>query len=104
MVTSTDPRKVPQGLIHHWLGALFIPGAQIDQVLQVLNDYGRYSEMYKPLIRKAYLIERNGDTVKLSALAETQVDERKLQSEAAKRLKSEHSRLQKNLDTMYQDR
>lgn len=39
-----------------------------------------------------------------SALAETQVDERKLQAEAAKRLKSEHSRLQKNLDTMYQDR
>jgi len=39
-----------------------------------------------------------------SALAKTQVDERKLQSEAAKRLKSEHSRLQKNLDTMYQDR
>ena len=40
-----------------------------DQVMQVLNSYDRYSEIYKPLIRKTSVIEQAGDTVKLNVLA-----------------------------------
>jgi hypothetical protein len=37
--------------------------------MRVLNSYDLYSEIYKPLIRKASVVERDGDTVKLNVLA-----------------------------------
>jgi hypothetical protein len=69
VITNHDPRKVPQGLIHHWIGVMFVPNVSLDQVMRVLNSYDRYSEMYKPLIRKTSVVERDGDTVKLNVLA-----------------------------------
>lgn len=69
VVTKHDPRKVPQGLIHHWIGVMFVPNVSLDQVMQVLNSYDRYSDIYKPLIRKTSVIEQAGDTVKLNVLA-----------------------------------
>jgi hypothetical protein len=68
-VTNHDPRKVPQGMIHHWAGAMFVPNVTLDQVMRVVNNYDSYSEMYKPLIRKTAVLERDGDTVKLNVLA-----------------------------------
>jgi hypothetical protein len=69
VITNHDPRKVPQGLIHHWIGAMFIPNVSLDQAMRVLNGYDRYSDMYKPLIRKTSVIEQAGDTVKLNVIA-----------------------------------
>jgi hypothetical protein len=69
VITNRDPRKVPQGLIHHWVGVMFIPNVSLDQVMQVLNSYDRYGDIYKSLIRKASVIERAGDTVKLNVIA-----------------------------------
>jgi hypothetical protein len=69
VITNHDPRKVPQGLIHHWVGAMFVPNVSLDQVMRVLNNYDLYSDMFKPLIRKTSVIEREGDTVKLNVLA-----------------------------------
>jgi hypothetical protein len=69
VVTNHDPRNVPQGLIHHWVGVMFVPNVSIDQVMRVLISYDRYSEVYKPLIRKTSVVERNGDTVKLNVIA-----------------------------------
>jgi hypothetical protein len=69
VVTNHDPRKVPQGMIHHWVGAMFVPNVTLDRVMLVLNNYGRYSEMYQPLIRKTNVLDRDGDTVELNVLA-----------------------------------
>ena len=69
MITNHDPRKVPQGLIHHWVGVIFIPNVSLDQVMRVLNSYDRYGDFYKSLIRKTTVIERAGDSVKLNVLA-----------------------------------
>jgi len=62
------PEKVPQGLIHDWLGAAFIPGATIDGVFAFLNNYGRYAEFYKPAVIGATLLEDSGETKKFSLL------------------------------------
>src|SRR5207302_1074817 len=43
-----NPHKVPQGLIHHWIGAVFLPGARLDDVLSVVRDYGKYKDIYAP--------------------------------------------------------
>jgi hypothetical protein len=44
------PEAVPTGLIHHWIGAAFIPGARIDDVIAVVRNYNRYTEFYKPSV------------------------------------------------------
>jgi hypothetical protein len=41
---------VPHGLIHHWTGAIFIPSATLESVLDVIHDYSHYKEFYKPFV------------------------------------------------------
>ena len=41
-------QPVTSGLIHDWIGAAFIPGAKLDDVLAVVRDYDRYKVFYKP--------------------------------------------------------
>jgi hypothetical protein len=43
-------RAVPGGLIHDWIGAIFIPNASIESLLRVVRDYDRYKEIYKPVV------------------------------------------------------
>ena len=42
--------SVPNGLIHHWIGAVFIPDATASSLVAVLRDYDRYKEFYKPTV------------------------------------------------------
>ncbi len=42
------PKKVPSGLIHDWIGVGFLPNVKIADILQVVRDYDRYKEMYRP--------------------------------------------------------
>jgi len=42
------PFRVSSGLVHHWMGATFVPGARIDDVLSVLRSYERYKEIFHP--------------------------------------------------------
>ena len=51
----------PGGMIHHWTGAIFIPGAKLDDVLGVLEDYDKQSDYYSPDVERSKLEARNGD-------------------------------------------
>ena len=44
------PKHVPSGLIHHWMGATFIPNTTLNNVFAVTRRYDRYKEFYKPLV------------------------------------------------------
>jgi hypothetical protein len=57
--------RVPSGLIHHWVGVIFIPKATLPKTNAVLHDYEDEPEIYKPDIRRAKLIERNGNKSKI---------------------------------------
>jgi hypothetical protein len=57
--------QVPQGLIHHWSGIVFIPGATLSQTLAVLQDYNNHAKFYKPTIERSKLLERAGDNFKV---------------------------------------
>jgi hypothetical protein len=52
------PQSVPGGLIHHWVGAAFIPGARVEDVISVVRNYDRYTEFYKPSIVDARTLSR----------------------------------------------
>ena len=43
-------QNVPDGLIHHWIGAAFVPGPTIGNLLAIVHDHDRYSAMYKPVV------------------------------------------------------
>jgi hypothetical protein len=43
-------RNVPNGLIHHWIGAVLIPNTTIEGLLTVVHDYDRYKEIFQPVV------------------------------------------------------
>jgi hypothetical protein len=56
------PIRVPDGLIHDWLGAIFLPGTTIDDVTETLRDYERYTEYYRPTVANANRVDKgNGE-------------------------------------------
>jgi hypothetical protein len=59
--SGSGPGKVPEGLIHDWIGACFIPDATIPDTLQVVQDYNNHENVYKPEVIASKLISRNGD-------------------------------------------
>jgi hypothetical protein len=67
-VGSTHPLSVPRGLIHHWVGAVFIPGARIKDLDNVVGDYSKYSEIYRPSLIKAELLGSTADEQKFSIM------------------------------------
>src|SRR5271165_5705135 len=55
------PKPVPSGLIHHWMGAAFIPGVRLTEVLSVVRDYDHYKEFYKPNVVESKSLGTAGD-------------------------------------------
>jgi len=49
-VGQHNPKPVPSGLIHDWIGAAFVPGARLEDVLSTARDYSHYKEFYKPVV------------------------------------------------------
>jgi hypothetical protein len=52
---------VPDGMIQHWVGSMFIPGASIAQVKAVLQDYENYKNFYRPEVIESKQISHQGD-------------------------------------------
>jgi hypothetical protein len=55
------PIACPGGIIHHWEGLVFIPGAKLDDVLGTLEDYDKHSVYYAPDVERSKIESRNGD-------------------------------------------
>ena len=62
--TVDDGKKigVPAGIIHHWVGIAFLPGATLPQTKAVLEDYEHQKVNYYPDVRQSKLVSQNGDT------------------------------------------
>lgn len=52
----------PEGLIHHYEGAVFIPGATVNQVLAVVQNYDQHKNYYAPEVMDSKILERNGNS------------------------------------------
>jgi hypothetical protein len=57
--------EIPGGLIHHWVGVVFIPRASLSQTVALLQDYDHYANVYKPQVRRSKLVERNDNKFKI---------------------------------------
>ena len=56
---------VPDGMVHHWVGLIFIPGATLQQTLPLVKDYDRRAELYKPDVIASRTTWHKGDDYKM---------------------------------------
>ena len=61
-VVGHGTESVPGGLVHDWIGAIFIPGATIDRLLAVVHDYDNYQRMYRPIVTSSNRFVCTGDS------------------------------------------
>jgi hypothetical protein len=55
------PIACPGGMIHHWVGVVFIPDAKLDDVLGILQNYDHQSTYYTPDVERSKIESRDGD-------------------------------------------
>jgi hypothetical protein len=68
-LTTLDPSgkeiDAPDGIIHHWVGDVFIPGLSIRQVLDFVEDYDHHQTVYPEVVRSR-LISHEGNDYKVA--------------------------------------
>lgn len=68
VVSNLDHADVPSGLIHHWVGAMFLPGVTIDEVNVVFKDYDHYPDFFRARVVKVKVLEQREDYQKITTL------------------------------------
>jgi len=58
---SGQEMRAPNAIIHHWLGAVFVPGANLQQTIALMQDYDRHQDIYKPEVVRSRLLSRQGN-------------------------------------------
>src|SRR5258708_28844361 len=53
--------KVPGGLVHHWMGAMFIPNATIADLKAAVQGYENFKTYYKTEVTESKQIAHTGD-------------------------------------------
>jgi hypothetical protein len=65
VVDSGKRTDVKDGIIHHWTGAVFIPGANLQQTLRFVQDYNNVAKHYQPDLQSSRLLGRSGNTFRI---------------------------------------
>jgi hypothetical protein len=58
---SGKPIPTPGGMIHHWVGTVFVPGVTLAQTLSFMQDYDHKVEYFKPDIVRSKILRHEGD-------------------------------------------
>ena len=59
--SEDKPIAVPGGMIHHWIGTVFIPGATLAQTLALEQDYDHHQDYFRPDVMRSKILRRDGD-------------------------------------------
>jgi len=63
-LNSTDHREpisVENGMIHHWIGTVFIPGATLAQTLALEEDYDHHQDFFRPDVMRSKILRHDGN-------------------------------------------
>jgi hypothetical protein len=55
---------VPGGLIHDWVGAVYLPGATLEATLELLRNYDNHKRIYAPEVVDSRVLSRDGDRLR----------------------------------------
>ena len=65
-VTENGRRiDIPDGLVHHWVGTVFVPGIQVDAAVALMQNYDRHSQYFRPNVVQSKTLEHTGDRFRL---------------------------------------
>ena len=59
------PIQCPKGLIHHWVGVVFIPGATLVETLRLVEDYDHHAVYYQPDVMRSKILDHHGNDFKV---------------------------------------
>jgi hypothetical protein len=62
---------VPDGLIHHWIGTVLMPGVTVDHVIGFIREYQGYPAAFGPMIRSAKVEFEDADHYRVAMRTET---------------------------------
>jgi hypothetical protein len=57
--------SVPNGLIHDWIGTVFIPGATLQRTLLLVEDYNHHKDVYKPEVLDSRVLSHEGNDFRI---------------------------------------
>src|SRR6476661_2243810 len=60
-VGANPVSKVPGGLVHDWVGVVFLPGVTVDREMALAQDYNRHKDIYKPEVLDSRILSRDGN-------------------------------------------
>ncbi len=67
-IGSQSPKKVPSGLIHHWIGAVLLRDASLSDVLPVIRNYDHYKDVYRPAVIDSKAVSKSPGEDRFSML------------------------------------
>jgi hypothetical protein len=56
LTTENPPGKeieIPEGMVHHWVGAILIPGVTLDKLIPWLQNYSQYQDYFTDVERSS---------------------------------------------------
>lgn len=57
---SGKPIPCPGGMIHYWIGTVFIPRATLAQTLTLVQDYDHQQDIYRPDVVRSKILKHEG--------------------------------------------
>src|SRR6187397_2081309 len=63
---GTKEIEVPDGLIHHWVGTVFVPRITVKDAVALMQDYDRHSKYFAPAIARSKTLEHHGDRFRVA--------------------------------------
>lgn len=61
LASYDKPIAVPSGIIHHWIGTIFIPGATLAQTLALEEDYDHHQDYFRPDVQRSKILRHEGN-------------------------------------------
>ena len=58
-------QTVPDALLHHWIGTVFVQGARVKDAVALMQDYDRHAAMFGPNVTRSKLLEHHDDTFRV---------------------------------------
>ena len=59
MLDGGEEVEVKNGIVHHWYGGVFVEGATLDQVLEMVQDYDTHSTVFAPDVEDSAINDVN---------------------------------------------
>ena len=59
--SGDGPVKLPNGLIHDWTGAAFVPNATTEEALALVQNYDNHKNIYQPEVIDSRLVSHDGN-------------------------------------------